>query len=107
MTADEISMAQSPVQFWPSETRAFRANGNVDSPPKWAEFKDPLDAISTRFRSRLPKERADGQILSPEDRKALRTLGLSEDADRRAIDGAPLGHSHDVACHWTPEVADA
>jgi hypothetical protein len=88
MTADEISMAQSPVQFWPSETRAFRANGNVDSPPKWADFKDPLDAISTRFRSRLPKERADGQILSPEDRKALRTLGLGEDADRRALRSA-------------------
>ena len=88
MTADEISMAQSPTQFWPSETRAFRANGNVDSPPKWADFKDPLDAISTRFRSRLPKERADGHFLSLEDRKALRTLGLSEDADRRALRSA-------------------
>jgi hypothetical protein len=88
MTAEEISMAQSPVQFWPSETRAFRANGNVDSPPKWADFKDPLDAISTRFRSRLPKERADGHFLSLEDRKALRTLGLSEDADRRALRSA-------------------
>jgi len=42
----------------------------------------------TRFRSRLPKERADGQFLSPEDRKALRTLGLSEDADRRALRSA-------------------
>jgi DnaJ-domain-containing protein 1 len=81
-------MAQSPVQFWPSETRAFRANGNVDSPPKWADFKDPLDAISTQFRSRLPKERADGHFLSPEDRKALRTLGLGEDADRRALRSA-------------------
>ena len=88
MTADEISMAQSPTQFWPSETRAFRANGNVDSPPKCADFKDPLDAISTRFRSRLPKERADGHFLSLEDRKALRTLGLSEDADRRALRSA-------------------
>ena len=88
MTDDEISMAQSPVQFWPSETRAFRANGNVDSPPKWADFKDPLDAISTRFRSRLPKERTDGHFLSLEDRKALRTLGLGEDADRRALRSA-------------------
>jgi hypothetical protein len=88
MTADEISMAQSPTQFWPSEARAFRANGNVDSPPKWADFTDPLDAISTRFRSRLPKERADGHFLSLEDRKALRTLGLGEDADRRALRSA-------------------
>ena len=88
MTADEISMAQSPTQFWPSEARAFRVNGNVDSPPKWADFTDPLDAISTRFRSRLPKERADGHFLSLEDSKALRTLGLGEDADRRALRSA-------------------
>ena len=31
----------------------------------------------------------------------------AENPTRRAIDGAPLGHGHDVACHWTPEVADA
>ena len=30
----------------------------------------------------------------------------TENPARRAIDGAPLGHGHDVACHWTPEVAD-
>lgn len=88
MTADEISMAQSPTQFWPSEARAFRANGNVDSPPRWADFTDPLDAISTRFHSRLPKERTDGYFLSLEDRKALRTLGLGEDADRRTLRSA-------------------
>jgi peptide/nickel transport system ATP-binding protein/oligopeptide transport system ATP-binding protein len=26
----------------------------------------------------------------------------SENPARRAIDGAPLGHGHDVACHWSP-----
>ena len=88
MTAEEIMEAQSPINVWPNETRAFRAGGSVDSPPKWADFKDPLDAISTRFRSRMPKERADGQFLSPEDRKALKTLGLGEDADRRALRSA-------------------
>lgn len=88
MSADEILDAQSPLNVWPSETRAFRANGNVDSPPKWADFKDPLDAISTRFRDRMPKPRADGHILSPEDRRALKTLGLGEDADRRALRSA-------------------
>jgi peptide/nickel transport system ATP-binding protein/oligopeptide transport system ATP-binding protein len=31
----------------------------------------------------------------------------AENPARRAIDGAPLGHGHDIACHWTPEVADA
>lgn len=85
MSADEILDAQSPLNVWPSETRAFRASGGVDLPPKWADFKDPLDAISTRFKSRLPKARADGHFLSPEDRSALKTLGLGEDADRRAL----------------------
>jgi hypothetical protein len=85
MTAEEILDAQSPLNVWPSETRAFRASGNVDSPPKWADFKDPLDAISTRFRDRMPKPREDGHFLTPEDRSALKTLGLGEDADRRAL----------------------
>lgn len=26
---------------------------------------------------------------------------------RHPVDSAPLGHGHDVACHWTPEGADA
>ncbi len=88
MTVEEILDAQSPLNIWPSETRAFRASGGVDLPPKWADFKDPLDAISTRFKSRMPKERADGQFLSPQDRSALKTLGLGEDADRRALRSA-------------------
>ena len=88
MTIEEIMEAQSPLNIWPTETRAFRANGNVDSPPKWADFKDPLDAISARFRDRMPKERKDGLFLSPQDRSALKTLGLGEDADRRALRSA-------------------
>lgn len=84
MTPDEISAAQTPYAGWERETRAF-ARAGVDSPPRWADFHDPLDAISTRFRQRMPKERADGKPLSPEDRKALKTLGLGEDADRRAL----------------------
>lgn len=88
MSADEILEAQSPLNVWPSETRAFRANGGADSPPKWADFKDPLDAISARFRDRMPKQRADGHVLSPQDRSALKTLGLGEDADRRALRSA-------------------
>jgi DnaJ domain len=88
MSAEEILDAQSPLNIWPSETRAFRADGSVDSPPKWADFKDPLDAISSRFRDRMPKPRADGHFLSPQDRSALKTLGLGDDADRRALRGA-------------------
>jgi hypothetical protein len=88
MTTEEILEAQSPLHVWPSETRAFRASGSVDLPPKWADFNDPLDAISTRFSSRLPKERPDGHFLSPSDRSALKTLGLGEDADRKALRSA-------------------
>ena len=45
-----------------------------------------------RFRAerdgRMPKPRADGHMLSPEDRRALKTLGLGDDADRRALRSA-------------------
>ncbi len=88
MSAEEIMAAQSPLHMWASETRAFRSTAGVDSPPKWADFHDPLDAISARYRERMPKPRADGHILSPEDRRALKTLGLGDDADRRALRSA-------------------
>ncbi len=91
MNADEIADAQSPLNIWPSETRAFRASGGVDSPPKWADFHDPLDAISARFKERMPKTRDDGHILSNNERRALKTLGLSEDADKRALRRAYSG----------------
>jgi hypothetical protein len=92
MSAEDIAKAQSPMNVWPSETRAFRANGNVDSPPKWADFNDPLEAISGRFKSRLrenqPVQRADGRPLSSEDRSALKTLGLEIDAGRKELRAA-------------------
>jgi DnaJ domain len=88
MSADEIFAAQSPIHAWASETRAFRPTAGVDSPPKWADFHDPLDAISARFRGHMPSARADGHILSSEDRRAMKTLGLGENADRRALRSA-------------------
>ena len=30
-----------------------------------------------------------------------------ENPARRAVDAAPLGHGHDVACHWNPEAPNA
>lgn len=84
MTQEEIEAAQAPYAGWATETRAFTRTG-VDSPPKWADFHDPLEAISARFQGRMPKQRADGKTLSPEDRKALKTLGLGEDADRQSL----------------------
>jgi hypothetical protein len=92
MSAEEIAAAQSPTNVWPSETRAFRAAASVDQPPKWADFNDPLDAISARFRGRMadakPATAPNGQLLSAEDRKALKTLGLLPDADRKAVRSA-------------------
>lgn len=89
MTRDEIERAQMPMGGWERETRAFRATAGVDSPPRWADFHDPLDAISARFRQRAadaaPRERTDGKHLTAEDRDALRTLGLDQDADRKAL----------------------
>ncbi len=88
MTRDEIEQAQTPFAGWERETRAF-AQGGVDSPPKWRDFQDPLDAISARFRDRMadatPGQRADGKPLSADDRKALKVLALNEDADRKAL----------------------
>jgi len=83
MDAQEIEAAQRPFGGWERETRAF-AFGGADRPPPWADFHDPLDAISARFKERL-KERADGKPLSADDRTALKTLGLEPDADRRAL----------------------
>jgi hypothetical protein len=92
MTAEEIAAAQSPVNVWPSETRAFRSSGNIDTPPKWADFNDPLEAISARYKGRMeqmkPTTAPNGQPLSIEDRKALKTLGLGTDADRKLVRSA-------------------
>lgn len=92
MSAEEISRAQSPLNVWPSETRAFRANGGADSSPRWADFSDPLDAISARFSNRVaearPQRHVNSRSLTSEDLRALRTLELDTAADRRAIRSA-------------------
>ncbi|WP_326525435.1 J domain-containing protein [Sphingomonas sp.] len=86
MTPDEIHDAQRPYAGWERETRAFASSG-ADQAPKWSDFADPIDAIGARFRERMAeaKGRADGKPLSGEDRRALRTLDLSPDADRKAL----------------------
>jgi hypothetical protein len=81
MSREEIEDAQMPFGGWDRESPSFR----VDQPPRWSDFHDPLEAISGRFRSQLPKERADGKSLSPQDRKAMKVLGLDLDADRKAL----------------------
>lgn len=87
MSPEEIHDAQRPLAGWERETRAFSASGGADRPPRWADFADPLDAISARFRDRMKDsaERKDGKPLSGRDREALKTLDLEIDADRTAL----------------------
>jgi DnaJ-domain-containing protein 1 len=69
---------------WERETRAF-ATGGADRPPRWADFSDPLDAISARFRDAAPAARSDGRPLSGDNRKDLKILGLGADASRKEL----------------------
>ena len=82
MSPDEISDAQSPLAGWERSTRAFAAAG-ADPPPAWADFADPLEAISGRFgkhaRGGAPSR------FSKDERRSLSVLGLGEDADRHAL----------------------
>jgi hypothetical protein len=82
MSAEEILAAQHPTAAWASESRAFSPTAGIDFAPRWADFADPLDAISARARARVPQPRGDGRILTPEQRRALEVLGLGHDADR-------------------------
>lgn len=84
MTPEEISNAQRPYAGWERETRAFASN-DTDRPPAWADFADPLDAISARYRAQAPAMRADGRPLSDADRRALKVLGLDINVDRRTL----------------------
>ena len=82
MSTDEITRAQSPLAGWDRPSRRFAANG-ADPPPRWSDFTDPLDAISTRF-GRV-KEAARPSRFSKPERRALSVLGLGEDADRHQL----------------------
>ena len=82
MTPEEISTAQNPYAGWDRESRVF-AHAGVSPPPRWADFRDPLEAIQARFAR--PAERTDGRLLSSADRRALAVLGLGVDSDRRAL----------------------
>ena len=85
MSTEEIEAAQTPYAGWERETRAFASAGTP--PPKWADFADPLDAISARFQQRQADAagRKDGRELSAGDRKNLKTLGLAIDSDRTML----------------------
>jgi hypothetical protein len=82
MTPDEIQEAQSPLGGWERPSRKFAANG-ADPPPAWADFADPLDAISTRFRRARDPAKPSG--FTRAEQRALSVLGLGEDADRNQL----------------------
>lgn len=77
--------AQNPIHGWDRQTRAFSPTAGIDAVPRWADFKDPLEAISGRARTRKPVQRADGKVFTPEQREALEVLGLEIEADRKAL----------------------
>jgi hypothetical protein len=82
MTPDQISDAQRPYAGWDRATRAF-AHAGSDPAPSWADFSDPLEAISGRFG----KSRAAAAPcrFNRGEQRALSVLGLGEDADLKAV----------------------
>ena len=84
MSPDEIEAAQRPLAGWERETRAFAHTG-ADRPPHWGDFADPMDAIGARFRAGATRQRDDGRPLSGDNRRDLDTLGLDQNADRKAL----------------------
>ena len=90
MSAEEILDAQSPAAGWRTESPSFRPTAGVDGMPRWADFDDPLDAIGARvngIKSRARREAemaADGRF-SRDEARALDTMGLGLDTDRRRL----------------------
>lgn len=83
MSFEEIEEQQTPYAGWERATRAF--SPGAGDKPRWADFVDPLDAIGAKFAREANRERKDGRELSEIDRRAMKTLGLDKDADRRAL----------------------
>lgn len=85
MDEDEIYEAQHPAGAWRNAGREWPAG--ADPAPRWADFSDPLDAIGARFRGGIGREAAatNGPALTGAERKALNTLGLDLDADKKAV----------------------
>ena len=81
MSPEEITEAQSPLAGWDRPSRKFAANG-ADPPPRWSDFVDPLDAITTRFGRAGD---AKPSRFDKAERQALSVLGLGEDADRHSL----------------------
>lgn len=95
MNAEEIFRAQSPIHGWEHTARAFRPDAGVDGVPRWADFSDPLEAISRRARAHVDRRSAEmreaqmragaAARFTAEERQALRVLGLDLDVDAKTL----------------------
>ncbi len=90
MSAEEILDAQGPVAGWRTESPTFRPGAGVDGMPRWADYDDPLEAISARVggiksRARREAEMAMDGRFSQDEAQALETMGLGLDVDRRRL----------------------
>lgn len=90
MSAEEMLEAQAPGMGWRTESPTFRPAARVDGMPRWADYDDPLDAISARAngikdRARREAEMAMDGRFSKEEAQALETMGLGLDIDRRRL----------------------
>lgn len=89
MSAEEIFRAQSPLHGWEAQSRAFRPDAGVDGTPRWADFADPLEAISGRAKAHMRQRQAEmkpeNARFNPEERRALGVLGLDGDIDSKTL----------------------
>ena len=90
MTAEELLEAQAPASGWRTESPSFRPTAGVDGMPRWADYDDPLEAISARAngiksRARRQAEMAMDGRFSREEAEALDTMGLGLDVDRSRL----------------------
>lgn len=90
MTTEEILEAQSPINGWRTETRAF--SPGAAAMPRWADFEDPIDAIGARAAGMrraagAAPESSDGARLrfTAREQEALAVMGLSPTGDRTAL----------------------
>ncbi len=84
MSAEELLAAQDPFGGWERETRAFAATG-ADAAPRWADFKDPMDALGARYRHVRREAEARAAGVDSEVARAYRTLGAPITASRSEV----------------------
>lgn len=90
MSAEEILVAQSPSAGWRTESPSFGPRAGIDGMPRWADFDDPLDAISARANGIKSKAQRTAEMamsgrFSKEEADALEMMGLGSDTDRRRL----------------------